>query len=622
MITWSLRLGTTTKSLADWGAQGVQLNLASLTSDQLTFTAPRAAFDDDELCAFGDECELIRTEDEIAETWFIGTRQLLASQADASSQSQTYLFDGPWRWLAENIFQQPWGVAGLYTDHIILTQTIGQDIKSVLDYAIANGALFQYVTAELTALSAFPPADEITGQFCAEVIRSRLQFAPDAIHWFDYTTTPLPTLHLAQRSSLVAASVRMASYTADTSLPKAKIRSLRPRPDLQVPSVKINGETIETIDDITYMVPSVDIYPPTATGREDGALNATITLQGRTENNIFGEIECQDIITTEDAAGIEWLKQHIHTLRADGITVLDIESIERLDELGVALATTYPRELIDGQIADWMGLNYQTEVFRVKLTYQEIDPSDGATILKLEDGKVFTFEIVTTDAPAGISTYSITESVDLGDPSIIGLAQYLYEALHPLHYDGAIDLEERECTGQISLGNSLNILGSRAEYAAMSALIQQVSYTIDSGITTITFGPPRHLNLSDILTLLQRFRTRRRWTNPDTQETGELSGSGSQLELGKASHNTNAIPGAGITKKLIIKDGSMVIDLDSTEKRIRFSNSGGGVIEIDLDDLAAVGSTDSFLAKFRLTNLCDSNNNVVRAYVLRTDTFP
>jgi len=197
----------------------------------------------------------------------------------------------------------------------------------------------------------------------------------------------------------------------------------------------------------------------------------------------------------------------------------------------------------------------------------------------------------------------VAESVDLGDPSIVGLAQYLYESLATLHYDGSIELEEDECSGVVSLGNSLNLLGSRTEYATMAALIQQVSFGIDSGMTSISFGPPRHLNISDILTLLQRFRTRRRWTNPDTQDTGELSGTGSQLELGKAVPNTNAIDGAGVKELQVIKSDQNMVTLAAQPGNFKIKMDAGGAQKLNIDFANAdwIAATNKELKVKRVT---------------------
>jgi len=572
---WTLSINGTTQTLAAWGILAVRLTKSNLVADQLTFIRPIQHFDDDELCEHGDEIELFRD----GVRWFWGTRQLSEGQALANTESQQYLAVGPWRWLAENPYQQGW--ATLYTSHVIVNSSIGANIRLLLDYAIANGAHLQYIQAELDALSIFPPANESTGQLCDHIIAQNLQFSPDVIAWFDYTTDA-PTLHFTPRASLTDAGVRLASYTANEALPIATINSLRARPDLQLPSVKINFETIVTIDDREYMIPSVDIYPLSATGREDGVFTDTVTLRGRTENNVFAELDCVQIpnlITgagAPDAATEAWLEQHINSWQDGRTHIGAILSVRRLDEQGNPLPIVYGRELPPGGgiIAPWMRLadaspvSHQREFFEVIADFYEYDHELDTDPVKVTRNKMFRFEITTTDAPAGISSYTATESIDFGDQPITGLAQFLYNALNPLQYEAVLELHQDECDAYVDLGTVLNLYGSRAAYETMRAVVQGITFDIDAGRTTITCGPPRHLTLGDLLALHQRFRVNRRWTNPDLQETGELGGSDEgNLELGTAAGNTNALPGAGVVEHLVIKTSG---DTDD-EKYVRLS---------------------------------------------------
>ncbi len=624
-MPWSLTLNGTAKTFAEWKVNTVQLHRSNLQADILTFINPRRRFDDDELCGFGDEAILT---DPDGVVWFKGTRQIVDREA-TTSQHQIYQFIGPWRFLAENVFQQLWG-GSLYTSHLILNSHIGHIIKTVLDRAIAQGADLQYVQADLDALTALPVANEITGQLMETVILNALQFAPDVQSRFDYSTTP-PTLRFQKRDALAAVSLRLADYD-DSSMPAVLVQSLRSRPDLQVPSVKINYETIVTTDGVQTMVPGVEIWPVGATGLEDGAFTDTVILQGRTTTNIFGEIECQTI----DPTNLEWLKQHIHTLRDPRVTVLayptTLAAIERLDEDGNAIPVgdRLPRELIFGTIAAWMRHDnddpvlYQRETFRVKISYQSIDDADAGAAdqvtVDVKDDVLFTFELVTTDAPDGVTAYSAIQDIDFGDPPISGLARYLYEALNPLQYDGSLVLQERECSGAVNLGHVLNLYGSRAEYQAMRALIQRITYNIDSGTTNAIFGPPAHLTLGALLALFERFRTSRRWTNPDTQETGEVGGDDSgDLRLGKATANTNTIPGGGLTKLLTLKDPA-----------INTPEAPNIYIKLAIEDLMEESAGQPvFLkknAKFRVVTVCILNANgtttEMKAGVLMTEPWP
>lgn len=604
MITWSLTLAGVTKSFAEWGISDVSLSRASLASDRLTFTAPRQRFDEDDLCAQGAAAILTRTEGDTAAVWFRGTRQPMAYDCGAASETQSYLFEGPWRFLAENIYQQGWN--GIYTSHVIINGTIGQNIQAVLDYAIARGALLAYNAADLAALTATPPANEITGQLCASVILASLQFAPDTVAWLDYSTNP-PTLRFVQRGSLAAASVRLADYES-TTMPAVKVLALRPREDLQVPSVKINYETIETIDGVQRLIPGVEIAPSGATGLEDGAFTDTVIRQGITQNNIFASLEC----VTVESSSLEWWKKHVAKFRDTGrVTILSGPTdVGHYDEDGVLLTTVYARELPrgGGQIAPWMldsngdPLLWQTEFIRATFTIREYD-DDGENVVK-EGTFQFHLEILTTTAPAGVSDYSAVESADSGDPPITGLAQYLYDALSPLQYEGGLTLEEEECTAALNLGLAINLYGSRAAFETMRAVVQQVTFDLDAGLTNVTFGPPRHLSIGDILALLERFRISRRYTNTATQETGEIGGSDAgDLELGQATGSTNTTPGAADPSYVLVHSGNNKITLDGTNGKVTITN---GINTILFDAVAGrvfmnsitpgVGSVDILLS--------------------------
>lgn len=589
IVSWILSLAGVTKSFEGWRAEGVRLSHTNLAADELSFIAARSRFDDDDLCAYGAEAILTKIIDGAPQVWFKGNRQLVVGSASGSSEMQSYLFHGPWRWLAENVFQQQWGPGRSYTSHLILNGTAGEIIQDVLDFVISIGAPLQYLQADLDALAVRPVPNEITGQFCASVIQAALQFAPDTTQWIDYTTTP-PTLRLGKRAALTAVNYRLADY-ADDSLPAVTVNSLRARPDKQIPAAKVSYETINTVDGGQFIIPSQEIYPPGATGLEDGAFNDTVTLQGRTQNNVFGELECATINT----ASLEWFKQHIHTLRDDRLTILGGApvSIERVDLDGniIAPAAQLPRELIEGSIAPWMKdgsnnpIQWQREVFRVKFNLGFYTDEGLSLALVNQNAVVFTFELTTTNAPAGVSSYSAVDTIDFGDPPIYGLAQYLYDSLSPLHYDGSFVIEESECTAYGDLGCVVNLWGSKPAYQTMRALVQRAEFDIEHGTTTLTVGPPEHLTLGDILALLERFRTSRRYTNPLTQETGEIeSGEGGNIELGKATANTNAIPGAGVTSLFTVKDGNGSAVISGADQSLIISSGGAGSAKLKHGD--------------------------------------
>lgn len=611
---WKLTLNGTTKTFAEWRVQNVTLRRQNLTGDLLTFSAPRAGFADSPLLNYGEPAILLRTTGDTDVVWFRGTSQTTPEAGDAASHQQTFTIASPWRWLAENVFQQPWYNGTIYTSHIITVGTVGNNIKAVLDYAIAQSpGLLQYLPADLTALAAFPPLNEFTEKTCDQVIREQLQFAPDTVVWFDYETTP-PTLRLQQRGSLPAVSLRMAGHD-DDSMEKVAVAQLLARPDLQIPSAKINFEVIEEVDGQQFLIPSTDIYPPDATGREDGAFNATLTIQGRTIQNVFGELECAQI----DYTSLDWWKLHVPALADTRLTVIaGPQSINAVDVDGQP-TNPLPRELLEGQIAPWMeidGVPIEWKRVTIKAKFAVQYDKAGET-LRVEDEKEFTIELMTTDAPDGISSYSAVASVDSGDPVPTGLAQYLYTSLAELHYQAAFTLLQSQCDAVVDLGNVINLFGARTAHETMRALVQEVEFSIDTGTTRIQCGPPAHLGLSDLLALLQRFRVRRRWTNPDTQDTGELGGGGGDLALGKATANNASSPGESTPQVFAAFYAPTLtkvsLDALTTEMRVT-TGDGTRYAKVGLNEVRAVEPTKTaYLSTAELSLTQTAGGSIVAA---------
>ena len=645
MPDWSLDIAGTRKSPADWGLARGLVRYQNLAADELSFLRDGSLFDADPLCAWGAAVKLYDT---AGVKIFEGTCQNVPAQATGNAESQSYQFAGPWRFLEQNLFKQLWkGAIGgvltqIYVSHLILNTNGTSIITSVLTYAIASGAPFQIGTIDIPV---FPPYTEIVDRTCATVILDVLKYAPDAAGWFDYSTSP-PTFHCKQRSkrngadvlalNLAAVTLSLPPAAAQTDLKITALSPITPRVDLQIPSVELIYEIINTVDGVEKWGFYREVYPAGATGREDACLSSTINLQGFSATHVRGTIQAETI----DTNSLEWWKKILPQL-ADPRVIPYLKfsggsaaaSLQRLGTDGLPSLGFGRRMLPEGSgAADWMinpdgsSLDWNEELFQIKFDLG-INDEDGQPSI-FQKNILFTATVMTTNAPNGETEYSALETFETGDPVPVGLAKFLYDSFSTLHYDCAVELTEAECSSAIKLGNLLNIAGSRAEYAAMNALVQDITLSLDDGRTAITAGPPRQLALNDVLELLRANRSRRRWTNPDTQNTGDLSGP-SNVQLGRATASTNSIPGLGVSTYFAVKTSPNKIALDTravdaaTGAGFKIFMDAGGAQKLNIDFASAdwlAASTLQKEIKVKLVEVC-VNNVTKHMLVLGSDAF-
>lgn len=600
------------QSLALWGFQGGRLHRESLALDTLTFQrAVAAAFLTPEIPYGG----LVSLVDPTGVTRFVGRRIYVPSSATGNAESQEWLFGGPWFWLQRLTYKQTWEqllVSGALvprdTSHLLLNigarQTIGAQITHVLEFAIDQGAPFQIGTVDIPIV---PFVTEITDQTCAQVIIDQLRFAPDAVAWFDYSTNP-PTFHCRQSSDL---SVFTYNFGPNGNPPIADGGlQITARPDLQVESVALRYERTDTLNGNEYLSLGEDIYPVGSGGDGLNAINATIPLAGFSRTTVTGSVLCETI----DTASLAWWKRVCPSLQDRNIrnlalvagTVQRVLQGSRTDSLPNGTPSSgFARFLVEGQLVDWMrdatdnALDWEQEEISAEFTYDlDVDPSSNVRLQKVTRHRI-PVQLVSTTAPAGVSTYEDEDTEEEGELQPVGLAQYLYNSLNPLEYEGAVETTQRECTGFIGPGNTLSITGTGiAAHALMSARVQSVEELIDTGQTMVRFGSTPALSLSAILDFMHASRHRRRWTRSSVQEDGESPNSGN-VQLGEATANNNTITGEKQRSLFAVHHGTSAagnrVELDA--------NASGGVMTVTLKNLAVtavdlIGRVTSTIAQW------------------------
>lgn len=556
-MSWDLTYSGTTKTLAEWGITQLVRRRSSQAVDVVSFVLEGLDFDAD--APFAANQEVVITKDSVG--WFRGRITGQRRDAVGAGEQISYEVAGPWWYLARLVYQQTWtiyGVGPVYKSHCLLNtwadgnaMNTQDQMDDILEWAktkaqAAFGAApFQWTKANLPSIQI--PSDEVRDITCEEAFRKQLRWLPDAVAWFDYSTNP-PTFHCARRASLSTVSVPVGA-------PMTAV-ALVPRYDLQVPSVVIKFEQVNTVDSATWANVIRQNYPPAATGEEFGALCATIDLQGWSISSISASVKVGTLPSTA-TDWWEWLKLKHPTLASSRVSLTEVLSFSRAPS-EVPSDPTLPRELLGGQVAPWMGYSAQDETVKFRIQYAILNPS-GTYVVESKDEE-FAINIKTTDAITG--TFTTVGEVIAGEDPPSGLAQALYDALSVLEWAGSVTFQEEEIGGTVGIGTLLRITGGRTEWTTMDAMVQEVVEDVESGTTTVSVGPPQHLGARDIVELLRIGRFRHVFTPAAARASGAAT-SGTTAGLGDHTPKENA--SAGPADRTLLRVGTIILDAADTD---------------------------------------------------------
>jgi hypothetical protein len=537
-------------SFASLGLSNLRRTRLNQGMDVVTFDAPAAALDSTAAFAYGATVAIARD----GAAWFRGRINNIPRSGSPKAESVQYQVAGPWWYLENCVFQHRWkmyasgSLGWQYSSRVILCQdedgtrlNAGQQVQKVVEYAIGLGA---DIAVGSIACAVEVPFDEVSDITCAEAIVRLLRWAPNHAAWFDYSVTP-PTFNVAPIGSLAAVSYKATPAAGDTPIVNTIL--LTPRYDLQKPGVVLRyvqpvEATCTTTDDQTPPQ-SQDVTTFWNAIVEDTAGNTaaldcvvcTIDLAGHSSSTLVQEVETAaiDAANAVDATRLAWWKT-LYPPLADA----------RINNLVIAAAKVtrgaipnYDNYLVKGTVQDWMlkgsGGKYhqKSETIKALIDYGVTSP-DGQVPLRKQNVPI-TVTLTATDIVSG--KYRKHEVTSIGEPAPVGLAAALFAAWGRLQWDGSVTLQEEECgtAGAVHPGLKLNLTAGLAAWAAMDALIQRVDEIVDSGQTTITVGPAKHLSPDELLALRRATRTRaiarsyRVRTKGDTQErdgSTELAG--------------------------------------------------------------------------------------------------
>jgi len=604
---WTLLYNGTEMSLADWGISQLRRRRASQSEDKISFNIARA-YDADYLFIYDQYIEIWRDKTQVqgssgalptytgGSRWFIGRITQLPVSGTARAEVQNYEATNAWLELEQLVFQQTWytaidpnnsnfNLAGGTQSRVTLFQgvnglhmTIGDQLAEIVNWAISCGTYLQLGSHTLTAK---PPLEEALDQTCAEAIRRVLRWAPDAVSWFDYTTTP-PTINFARRSDCTA-------ITYDMAVSKIEAITLGPRHDIALPGVVLKYERVSTIDGTAYRQVIRDIYPAGTTETQRGVLVSTIQLEGANIQHTYATIKCAGFNPTN----LDWWKSKIPLLARPEVTILDwpsdladillyrVKIVKTSDNSDVDYRRV-PYEVVEGQIAPWMtpgaGLDsgYTVKVtatfsYSVDSTRQFRQGNGGVISAPITGAQIFrnqpfSVTVTATGFPSG--TYSTVAHASQAEPVPDGLAQQLYIA-GTLQYDGSVTITDLEVPTSQPMGQVVNVTNGRSEWTSMRALVQTVDEDVDQGRAVIQVGPATHLGAGDLVEMLRANRGRRLVID-NTQRLTGVDGSAQDGGLGNVAANNYTLPGQyGVESEqnaltLYHPDSPLAINLDPT----------------------------------------------------------
>jgi len=542
-MNWLITYNGLTQTFAARGLSNLRRTRVSQAQDTVSFTCP-GPYDAAELFPFGSIVE-ISFQPDVGDNvrWFYGKVIQVPRSGSGTEENMDYILAGPWWHLDNLVYQQAWSAGrqvspytladgesklgeetvdeilydliGIYKSRVILGQApagtrlnSGQVITDVINYAIASGAPIALGTIEPDLDIPWDEQNDIT---CAEAIRRMLRWSPDAIAWFDYSTSPYPTFNCARRSTL--ASLSLPVIPEESGIQSVSALQIIPRPDIQVPAVVLKFEQVNTINDVDYESITTQKFPLSATGREFGALTATLQLAGTQATILSQQIKAK-ALGADVWANDAWWRAHDPSIANDEIYELTFIAPHSADP-----GEDYPNELTEGTVQDWMDKHVKKHIVysTCLVTVKDSEGNDIKT-----EARVLSCEIVVTDAggviPPGVEitkTYTRLTNLVSGETVPAGLAESIYNSLNPLQYDGKLNLVEEECLvgaslveARAHLGLVLNLTGGLAAWATMNALVQQIDEDVDSGRTTLSFGPPEQLSIQDLMEFLRANRGR------------------------------------------------------------------------------------------------------------------
>ena len=381
--------------------------------------------------------------------------------------------------------------------------------KRILDHVNATEGITITRGAWLSGI-AFP-LSEALDQKCSEaVLGGILRWHPDAIIYFNYETGGQLCFQLL--SALTTHTLEASAAGRARNFNHAVCSDLIPD------GVVITYESTAQVEETEYVTLEQDVA-----GADNGGATIffTISIDGGKYTTLKQKIVTEDIPVTADIAGRDtWLKKwfkrkwpSMAEIPSADLLIYKIEQAPNPEDTETR-EDPWDRELVDGVIQPWMsGVECGRTVVKVRAKYKGTDLKFAKEFAPV-GWREFSVEILGTDAVT--QTYKTTDEIDMGERVVAGLAEAYYNALTTLQSMGSITLQDTECDPTLRPGKLLTIDGI-TDFGP--AVIQGVRQDVQSGLTTVQFGPhSKGMSPVDFLEYQRAFIRKHRWSFADKDE--------------------------------------------------------------------------------------------------------
>ena len=458
-------------------------------------------------------------------------------------------------------------------------QYVGRTLHSGAIDLNSTGGVYNYsvsgsTTIDASLFSLFLPSYIAKPMKCADAIQHCLKLSPRVSCSFDYSTSP-PTFYATLVDNMTPATLALFDGTNHKSL------DIVERKDLVVRAInliyrinnKVSGQTVVDYAQDKYGPNGSNSSSDPSTGLR--VVNELIDITGITANYTTAHLDVEPVLAnlTSGSGNQASMRTWWGEARGGGVSRL---TDSRVRFQGVNGSQTYIptatitdaatgavlntaaliayglcdisgnlvlNRIVRGSAHSWMVRSDGQPVVSKKvhitasMVYAEYDATSTAgtpdtdttgNILLRPNVRQHHVDCEVTNGTT--QSYVTIASATPGEAYIIGsggIAQYLYNHMKILQYEGShVKVEVAFGTG-VNLRNSINFSGGASAWTAMNAQPQNIRRHYGRKTTEVQIGVAKHLNAGQLSSLLNMWRYRRTWFNPvlrtqNTVQTGNV----------------------------------------------------------------------------------------------------